>query len=303
MTLQISEAVLLGHALADRAARDAGIRALLIKGPGLTVQGLRGEHESSDVDLLVDPGERDRFVEVMGGHGWVPGPVSTAPTILPKHSRTIRHQAWPIEMDVHDRFPGFLADPQDVFEVLWERRTTVPLAGVDVTTCDPVSHAAVVALHHLRDPARGSSGPALAALATDLRSVVGDDGLAELSALATRTRSDRTLAAFLELVGAPAPEPGAAPEGDVAEWELRTASTGSEPWLVELSRQPWRRRPAAIWHAVWLSDEEIDAFHTSPLDRGSRARVRLRRLRRGLRQLPAALRRLAGRRLGRGSRG
>lgn len=297
MSLQSREAVLLGQTLVARAAADADIRALAIKGPALAAQGLRGPHESADVDVLVDPRERDRFVEAMLGIGWVHGPVSNAPTILPKHSITMRHQAWPIEIDVHDRFPGFLADIQDVFDLLWDRRTTVRLAGVDLPAPDRVGHAAIAALHHLRDPARGSAGPALERLAADLTRLVGPAGLGELADLAALTGATTTLGPFLRQVGAPATAlPDAATPEAVEEWALRTETTGSTPWVVGLTRTPLRRWPGAIRHALWLTDEEIDAFHSGTGDGTSRTRLRLRRIRRGLRQLPAALRQLAHRR-------
>jgi hypothetical protein len=42
---------------------------------------------------------------------------------------------------VHNRFPGFLTDPADVFEALWERRTTVPIAHRDIPCPDVPANA------------------------------------------------------------------------------------------------------------------------------------------------------------------
>ncbi len=52
---------------------------------------------------------------------------------------------------MHDRFPGFLAEPTEVFEALWERRTTARIAHRDVPCPDVLAHGAVAALHWLRD--------------------------------------------------------------------------------------------------------------------------------------------------------
>ena len=71
--------------------------------------------------------------------------------LLPLHSTTLRNPRWGCELDVHNRFPGFLADPSDVFEALWERRTTVTIAHQDIPCPDPSSHAVIAALHWLRD--------------------------------------------------------------------------------------------------------------------------------------------------------
>ncbi len=287
--LTMAEAVPLGYVLCDRVARNAGIRLLAIKGPVLAQQGLRSERMSADVDVWIDPAAHGAFVAAMASAGWMRGPVSSAPTILPPHSQTLRHEAWPLEIDAHDRFPGFLAPVQDVFEVLWEHRMTVTLSGAPVITPDLGSHAAVVALHHLRDPQWSVSAPALDALVEHVKEVAQPADLKTLVEVARATGAMETLTPFLIRVGAPTQtdEPPSADRVALRQWEIRTGATGSMPWLMGLSQTPVWRWPGAIWHAIWLSDAEIDAFHARPDD--SRLRARLRRLRRGLSQLPSAV--------------
>ncbi|MFT3873079.1 MAG: nucleotidyltransferase family protein [Nocardioides sp.] len=288
--LTMAEAVPLGYVLCDRVARNAGIRLLAIKGPVLAQQGLRSERQSADVDVLVDPAAHGSFLAAMDAVGWVRGPASTAPTIIPMHSKTLRNPLWPLEIDAHDRFPGFLASSEDTFEALWRTRTSVSLGGADVWAPGRPGHAAIVGLHHLRDPFYASSKVALDSLEEHFRAVATPEELEALVALAGETGSVETLAPLLSRLDAPAwggTEPSASAAA-LQEWDLRISSPGSVPWLVSLSRLPVWRWPAEVWHAIWLSDFEVDAFHRGPHDESSRLRLRLRRLRRGMGQLPKA---------------
>ena len=53
---------------------------------------------------------------------------------------------------MHCKFPGFLADPQVVFDALWDRRTTTRVAGRELPCCDVLGNALIMALHVLRTP-------------------------------------------------------------------------------------------------------------------------------------------------------
>ena len=155
VTLFPIEAVPLCAAWADRFASANGFRALMIKGSVLTDQGLRGNHTSVDVDVLVDPAVYDDYLASLRHAGWDVKIESTVAGAAERHATTVYHQAWPITIDVHRRFPGFLADPRVVFEALWQHRTEATVAHTQVTTLDPVAHAALQALHYLRSPTSG----------------------------------------------------------------------------------------------------------------------------------------------------
>src|SRR3954452_14707989 len=127
--LELAEAVPLLHGVVDEVARRHGIRILFIKGPILGQQGLRDAHASIDVDVLVDPrrvGDLRRGLEELG---WAIRVPSNAPQVLALHSATYAHPLWPCEIDVHERFPGFLASPQATFDALWPYRTLATVAS------------------------------------------------------------------------------------------------------------------------------------------------------------------------------
>src|SRR3954468_14696535 len=155
--LALTEAVPLLHGVVDEVARRAGVRVLFIKGPILTQQGLRDAHQSVDVDVLVDPSRLDDVRRGLEELGWAVRVPSTSARVLPLHSTTYAHPLWPCEIDVHDRFPGFLADLQQTFETLWSFRTTATVAGREVACPRPVAHAAIACLHALRDASSAGS--------------------------------------------------------------------------------------------------------------------------------------------------
>jgi hypothetical protein len=261
---------------------------LFIKGPVASAQGLRGPRGSVDVDVLVDPARRSRLAERLTRMDWLDEHPYTSPTVLPMHSLTHRHAQWSCELDLHDRFPGFFADPQEVFDLLWERRETVEVAARTLSCPDRAAHALVLGLHSLRDPHDAGKARELSQLVETIGSIVDTDWLSDLAQLAGELGAADTAAPFLDRVGAPEVGRGSTSPGDIQAWNLRTLpiDTTAVSWVNELLRLPWRKRPRYLWYAAMLSEKELRiADPTLPVGRLALLRARLRRLRRGL---PAA---------------
>jgi putative nucleotidyltransferase-like protein len=287
--VDLAESVALLHAVVDRVARDVGARVLFIKGPVLTAQGLRRSHTSVDVDVMVEPGAGSRLLDALDTLGWRVAVEPTSALVLPLHSTTLRHPRWGCELDVHHRFPGFLAGPVEVFEALWERRTTLQIARRDVPCPDVVSHSAVAALHWLRDGWSAVTAERLDYLVKALEPRLDDAARSDLTELVRRTGSAEPLRPFLEMLRIDPP----ANEHDTTLWRIRTASSGMKSigWVVELRETPWRRLPGRLWHALVLTEAEIrnEQPNAAPGALGL-FRARLRRLNYGLRALPQAVR-------------
>jgi hypothetical protein len=296
--LALSEAVPLAHVAVDRVARDHDVRVLFIKGPTAAAQGLRAERVSLDVDALVDPGPRSVLAEALTDLGWVDENPYTSPTVLPMHSLTHRHPKWPCELDLHDRFPGFFADPQDVFERLWARRTTVEVAGQRVICTDRTAHALVLALHALRDPHDPAKAAELDDLVRRVSASFDGEALRDLAGLASDLGAADTAAPFVSAVGGPPTGVGTTSGRDLLAWRLRTEPSDATAvsWVAELRQLPLRDRPRYLWYAAWLSERELRLAEPN-LPPGRRAlwNARLRRLRRGLSALPGAVRSVRGR--------
>jgi len=260
-------------------------------------QGLRPVRPSVDVDVLVDPMRRGLLAAVLDDLGWVDENPYLSPTVLPQHSLTHRHESWPCELDLHDRFPGFFADPQAVFETLWPRRTTVRVAGQDISAPDRVGHGLVLALHSLRDPHEASRQVDLHDLEQRLDGDLTADDLRDLAVLARTLGAADTAAPFLRALGASPIGLGSTSAADLRAWRLRTepSDTTAVSWVEELRHLPPRAWPRYLWYAAWLSERELRMAEPDlPDDRSALARARWRRLRRGLNALPAALRSVYG---------
>jgi hypothetical protein len=291
--LALSEGVALAHALVARVAADHDIRVLFIKGPTATLQGLRVPRASVDVDALVDPAVRDRLAVSLTELGWVDEHPYTSPTVLPMHSLTHRHPSWPCELDLHDRFPGFFADPEDVFERLWERRQSVEVAAREIPCPDPAGQALVLALHALRDPHDPAKADELRTLVERVQATSDAASLLDLAELARDLGAADTASPFLDQLGAPPVGRGTIRPDDRQAWDLRTrpSDVTAVSWVHELRRLPWYRWPGYLWYAAVLSEAELRLDEPDlPPGRMAVLRARVRRLRRGLRAVPGAWR-------------
>lgn len=275
------------QALVDHRAREAGIRCLAIKGPALDATGIRQRHVSNDVDVLVHPDDLDRLAEELERAG-LTRQVSTRPEVS-QHSTTLRADALGCEVDVHARFPGFLADPAAAFDALWDCREEVVIARVPVITCSRAAHAAVSVLHLLRDP-EARAAELQAALRT-VTVTLSDSEVQDLVSLAGRTGAATSLAPLLDQLGAQA-DPRHERADLRADWILRTR-TGVQRgivWLQGLQRSPVRTWPSLILRAGFLTDEEIKAqFPEASTGRWGLMRSRLRRIAVGLGSMFSAL--------------
>jgi hypothetical protein len=291
--LALVEAVALAHAMVDRVARDHDVRVLFIKGPAATAQRLRAARISVDVDLLVDPLRRSVLAEALGELTWVDEHPYTSPTVLPMHSLAFRSPRWSCELDLHDRFPGFFAEPQAMFETLWDRHVVADVAARDIPCPDLAAHSLFLALNSLRDPHHSTKAAELDFLVSRVRGIFDEHDLEDLARLASELGAADTCAPFLLAVGAPEVGRGTTSHDDLRSWHLLTDPEDGTAvsWVEELRKLPKRQWPRYLWYAAWLSEVELRLADPT-LKRGWWAvtGARLRRLRRGVRALPAAVR-------------
>lgn len=300
--LPIRAAVPLGHAWAQRVADDLGIRLLALKGPTLTAHRLRPDRTSGDVDVLVEPARFAEYIDALSQAGWQERPSTFASSRFTLYSRSLIHPSWPCDLDVHHSFPGFLADPSEVFDLLWERRTTTVVARQECAIPDRLGSLLILALHSLRG---GTNQPRHRAELEHLVSTVRltEEEREELGDLARRTRCAATLDEVLPRLGVtagPSPDELASPE--LREWRERVAAGGYGTyfWFAALRKARARDRAVIAVRAVWPSDHDLLANHPDTPDTvPAKLWARARRYGRGVQTLPAAVRAL---RSGRGNR-
>ena len=286
------EAVPLLTAWVSRLGTDLGIRALVIKGPLMTTQGLRTERPSGDADVWVDPSRFSEFVMTLEGFGWRRVYTEARHTILPRHSVAMRHARWACELDVHDRIPGFFADPAEAFELFWSRRTSGVVAHADVLTSDRVGNAAILAVNLLRAHQPGSATTELEPLADVVRAFDAEQQSTFAGVVAASGAND-TVGPFLRLTGISAVPGPTVSRQEREDWRVlvTTQHAPSTEWMVALRRsRPWAW-PSLIWRSFWLNEAEIRLVEPqAPPGPWGLFLGRCHRAWRGLKGLPAAAR-------------
>ncbi len=287
----LAEAVPLAHAVVDRVAAEQGVRVVFVKGPIAVAQGLRSARTSVDVDVLVAPADLDGLVAALHAIGWDDEQVYGTPTAA-TYSRTIRHLRWPCELDLHVRFPGLLAAPEEVFERLWDRHDTAPVAARELPCLDRTAQALILAVNALRDPQATDKQTELDDLVGRVRDSFSGPDLADLADLALAVGAVETAGPFLERVGAVPDESGETDQEGLRAWRMRTQPEWRvATWLEDLRSTPRRRWPRYVWYAVMLTETELrNAEPQLPPGRRAVLGARLRRIRRGVRAVPAAWR-------------
>ncbi|GGF12994.1 nucleotidyltransferase family protein [Subtercola lobariae] len=269
-----------------RAAR-LGIRALILKGPIASRQRLRAEKLSTDVDILVEPGQMKRLIDELQVAGWQERFSPAIPWLIELHSITLIHANWPVDIDAHHYWPGFLGDRRAVFDDLWNARSSHQIAGVTIFAPDRVSNCLVLALHALRRPAAEGRLDEIPTLVDAAKR----EGITvhELTFRARALGATQTARPFLQRFGAEIPAE-MSPSDDLRLWNLNANSRGhTRAWLLAVARAPWQRKPALLFRAALPRPTELRGLHPE-LEAGWLGLIRgwARRIANGFREIPGA---------------
>lgn len=148
--IPLAARVELAHAELQALAREAGADTLLVKGYATDRRLMHAGRHSTDVDVLVRPRHVARLTRALQAHGWET--VSTFRTgSIFHHAQTMRHEHWGL-VDIHRSFPGFEFAPEALFDELWERRTTQPVASFPCDVPQPLDQALLLVVHAARSP-------------------------------------------------------------------------------------------------------------------------------------------------------
>lgn len=297
--LTSSEAAPLIHLLINTVAARTDSRVLAIKGLVLAHHGLRAPRISGDVDAIVHPADLDRFVAGMAAAGWVANATTTTPKLLEYHSVDLTNDHWPMSIDLHSYFPGFLAPADEVFDRLWARRTEFEQAGRPVLATDLVGSAVVAALHYLRHPAHKQAALETLAELASPHLAPDSQNAADLLALARDTGCVRPLSPFLDRLGLSTTPVHPSEETGYEQWRRATTADPRMAWWLEFRALPIHRRPAFLWYALMLKDDEMRTYHGDRTASTPLWRLRVERWKRISSHLVAVTRqRVAARRRG-----
>ena len=126
--------------------KDLHIRAMLGGGPVLNANGLLTPGVSSSAALLVDPASFRHLRAALVEAGWREVPPRRRYRILPPARLMLAHPDELAGLIVYPVIPGFFADPEETFDLIWERHKEVPLRGHTVRALGRVA-SAILASH------------------------------------------------------------------------------------------------------------------------------------------------------------
>lgn len=288
--LRLADATLLAHALGAMIAAELSVRVLSVKGPAADHHALRAPRVSADADLLVDPAGFDAFCAALEGRGWHERVARATPSILEPHSRTYIHPDWPCDIDLHERFPGFFAPPEAVFEELWARRQALTLGHATVSIPSLPASAAIGALHALRNMSDTRHRNEWDAVLTALNSRFTHAQRVDFLRLAEAGRACWVLREAIEGMGFGSVEKDLGPD-EIEMWTLNMrfgADGGAVGWIKALRQGSMSERVVVLIRAVWvpsaliprnegarrLSTAEVLRYQVDRWRRGLRATVR-----------------------------
>jgi hypothetical protein len=255
----------LAHALVEYVANEAGVRVLAIKGSVPERHGLRVRRKSMDADVLVEPMGASQLVEAMSERGWRAIVEPVKPNVLADHSATLRHSHWPVEIDLHFVFPGFLADPVRVFDALWRERSEFVMASRQVQAAGPLASALIMDLHAQRDRDPGAYAEEVASAVGALREVQRFGSPTRLGEFAREVGADFSAEDFLLSCGVPRPQEPPPDAEALAAWRFRSSlgDARSAAWFVELLQIPLREWPPLLVRGLMLTEPALR--HRYPL--------------------------------------
>ncbi|AZZ55626.1 hypothetical protein C5E08_06790 [Rathayibacter iranicus] len=150
--LPLAVATRLAHVLVHEVGAAKRARVLSIKGPVNLHYELTPPYSPSDADVLVSPDDFEVVKEALLERGWVERDSDDdLPRMMRAHAVTLINPEWPCDIDLHNSFPGLLVAPATAFDALWERRTAMECAGVDITVPDYDGAFILCLLHAYRD--------------------------------------------------------------------------------------------------------------------------------------------------------
>lgn len=295
-SLSLDEANSLVAARLAQIVTKLSVRGLIIKGLPLQFHGLRHAHQSADVDLLVEPGGASQVVAMLGEDGWFERPSTSPGSRISLHSVTLCCVGWPNDIDLHHAFPGLLAGPERSFEVLWQHREQMTVAGHHCWIPDRASSMAIWGLHSLRSThTQPRHANELAELTGSVLPALSEPQREELADRIVELGADEPLRAVPALAEILGDRHGAQAPGALHAWDaMVTQANEATPWLQLLRDARPSERPLMLFRAIWPSARDLrltdEALVDTPL---GRARSRMLRIWRVWRRESA--RRRAGR--------
>jgi hypothetical protein len=121
------------------------IRAMLGGGPVLIANGLLSPSVSRSASILVDPASFQSLCDALIAAGWRDSTPRRI-RLLPAARLSLSHPDHIAGLQIYPVIPGFFADPEETFDLIWERHKEVPLRGHTIRALGRIN-SAILASH------------------------------------------------------------------------------------------------------------------------------------------------------------
>jgi hypothetical protein len=126
--------------------RELHIRAMLGGAPVLNAHGLLTPMVSQNASIVVDPASIRHLRSALLENGWQDANPRQTFRILPSARLVLARDSDPAGLILYSVIPGFFADPEDTFDLIWERHKEIPLRGHTVRALGRIN-SAILASH------------------------------------------------------------------------------------------------------------------------------------------------------------
>jgi hypothetical protein len=241
-----------------RLASKNDIRLLAAGGPVFVAQGLISPRVSRFVTVVVDPARFHDFVRVALESGWKLVPPTRGSASLPTATATFGCPGWAVDLHAYAAFPGFYTSPQDVFDLLWNRRQTMQIQGTPVRTVDRLITIMLSVHDRLGDRAnihRTQSNKSF--LLAQYRSALTPEELSRLRSLTTELGAVESMRSLFDALDI---DPGeiVLPPESYARWRLGLPTVGPATIaLLALIECPSKSRMSRTWRVLRQSPSTV----------------------------------------------
>jgi hypothetical protein len=180
--------------------RELRIRALVGGGPVLSAQGLISPGVAPSASLVIDPASIRHLYLALRARGWRDAPASRRFRVLPSARLSLVRDGVRAGLILYSVIPGFFADPEETFDLLWERHRVVPLRGSTVPVLGRVS-SAILASHEGLDGRSSRARSNFDFYVKQFRIVLDDRERAALVELIRKVGGCAEMSALLEALG------------------------------------------------------------------------------------------------------
>jgi hypothetical protein len=199
--------------------RELSIRAMLGGGPVLTSNGLMSPAVAKNASIVVDPASIRHLHGALREHGWRDVAPSGRYRILPSARLTLVHSDEPAGLILYSAIPGFFADPEETFDLIWERHKEIELRGQTVRVLGRVV-SAILASHDGLDGRASRQRSNFEYFVEQFRVVLNDHERAVVGDMVAKMGGCAEMRRLLEAIGV-APCAFTLPSSAYVQWRLQ----------------------------------------------------------------------------------